>query len=402
MRLIASLFLLVWLAGCINTGSSLDQPPVLKGSSEPSLIATGSGLILSWMEPHEGDILLKMSVHNGINWTSPKTIASGQDWFVNWADFPAIIANENSLFTYILKKSANSTYAYDVMYLVSKDLGNTWTSPQKLHQDTVTAEHGFVSAIPYKDGFYVSWLDGRNTINDAPMTIRGVYVDVEGNLNGAAEIDASTCDCCQTTMTLINNKPATFYRDRTDEEVRDIYYSRMLDSTWTVPESLNADGWNILGCPVNGPRAATFNNTTAVAWFTGAAEEEKVKLKILSETENVFGDEIVVDSPNALGRVDIQMDSSKIYVTYLTKLDNRTYIKLSIYDFQGRLFDSELIGTVKPDRGTGFPRIALWHEQLIITWTDIDEMKVKVLKYPLNKENFSSRTSVAKMFNNLD
>lgn len=395
MRFLAFLFLSVLLAGCINTGGSLDQPPVQKGSSEPSVVATDNGLILSWMEPYEGDILLKMSLHNGIRWSSPKTIANGQDWFVNWADFPAIIANENSLFTYILEKSASSTYAYDVMYLVSKDLGNTWTNPQKLHQDTVSAEHGFVSAIPYKDGFYVSWLDGRNTINDAPMTIRGVYVDGEGGLNAAAEIDASACDCCQTTMALVNNKPSTFYRDRTNEEIRDIYYSIMLDSNWTEPQSLNADEWNIPGCPVNGPRATTFNNITAVAWFTGANEEEKVKLKILSDAEAGFGDEIIVDSPNALGRVDIQMDSSKIYITYLTKLDNRTSIKLSIYDLNGLLLESELIATVKPDRGTGFPRMALWHEQLIITWTDIDEMKVKILKYPLNKEQFSSR---AKLF----
>ena len=94
------------------------------------------------------------------------------------------------------------------------------------------------------------------------------------------------------------------------------------------------------------------------------------------------------------------MDSSKIYITYLTRLDNRTSIKLSIYDFYGQLLDSELIATVKPDRGTGFPRTALWHEQLIITWTDINEMKVKVLKYPLNKENFSSGARVVKLFKN--
>jgi hypothetical protein len=401
MRIISSLLLLGWLAGCVNTGSSLDQPPVQKGSSEPSVIVTDNGLILSWMEAHEGDILLKMSVHNGIKWSPPKTIAKGQDWFVNWADFPAILANENSLFTYFLKKSESSTYAYDVMYLVSQDLGSSWSNPQKLHQDTVAAEHGFVSSIPYKDGFYVSWLDGRNTIDKAPMTIRAVYIDGEGNLNDAAEIDASTCDCCQTTMTLINNEPVTFYRDRTSDEIRDIYYASLIDSIWTQPQSLNADDWSIAGCPVNGPRATSYKNTTAVAWFTGANKVEKIKLKISSETGG-FGDEIIVDSPNALGRVDIQMDSSKIYITYLTRLDNRTSIKLSIYDFYGQLLNSELIATVKPDRGTGFPRTALWNELLIITWTDIDEMKVKVLKYPLNKENFSSGARVDKIFKNLN
>ena len=391
MRIIIPLVLLVGLTGCLNTGSSIDDPPVSKGSAEPSLVNTENGLILSWMEPNEGDILLQMSVHNGIKWTSPKTIAKGEDWFVNWADFPAIVANGDMLFVHFLQKSASETFAYDVMYSVSTDFGSNWSTPLKLHQDTVFAEHGFVSAIPYEQGFYVSWLDGRNTVNKEPMTIRAAYVDEQGNLSNAAEIDSTTCDCCQTTMAMAGGEPITFYRDRSNDEIRDIYYSILVDDNWTNPKSLNADDWYIAGCPVNGPRAVSIGNTTAVAWFTGANEEEKVKLKISSDNGNTFGDEIIVDSPNALGRVDIQMDSARIYVTYLTKPDNRTSIKLSIYDYAGQLLDSKLIAGVKPDRGTGFPRTAIWHEQLIITWTDIDEMKVKVLKYPLNKESFTGR-----------
>ena len=57
----------------------------------------------------------------------------------------------------------------------------------KIHDDNTFSEHGFVSSIPYKDGFMVSWLDGRNTygVGDhghakGAMTIRSAVLDFNG------------------------------------------------------------------------------------------------------------------------------------------------------------------------------------------------------------------------------
>jgi hypothetical protein len=393
MKVILHIILLVILAGCNYKGSSITDPPVGIGAQEPSLIVTDQGLVLSWQEPYEGDILLKMALHDGLKWSPAITIAKGDDWFVNWADFPAIIANGDKLFVHFLQKSSESMLAYNAMFLISPDMGETWSAPKQLHQDTVTAEHGFVSGVPYEEGFYVSWLDGRNTIGiKGNFTLRGGYVTSDGALLNSAEIDDNTCTCCQTTMTIINNVPFTFYRDRSEEEIRDISYAKLVDGNWSEPQRFNEDNWLIPGCPVNGPVAKSYANTMAVAWFTGANGENKVKLKISADAGNTFGDEILVDGSNAIGRVDVQMDSTKIYVTFIGATDNGTAVRLKVYDYSGELQDTEVIASVSAERGTGFPRTAIWNDNLIISWTDVEQHSVKIIQYPLNKEHISAGT----------
>ena len=392
MKKILHLLVVALISACANKGSSITDPPIGSGAEEPSLTVTEGGLVLSWMEPYEGDIVLKMSLHNGVKWSPAKSIAKGDDWFVNWADFPAVVANGNLLFAHFLQKSARPTFAYDVMFTVSQNMGETWSTPKKLHQDTVSAEHGFVSAVPYNDGFYVSWLDGRYTTEQhGAMTIRAAYIDGNGEINHAAEIDNSTCDCCQTAMSLVNGVPWSFYRNRTEEEVRDMYYSKLVEGQWSEPEVLNEDNWLINACPVNGPEASTYNKSIAVAWFTGAEGEQKTKMKISHDEGNSFGEAILVDETKSFGRVDVQMDSAYIYVTYLSKKDASAAIMLKVYNHSGILQRSEIIAAVSPERGTGFPRTALWHENLIITWTDVDQHTIKVLKYPLNKEQIGAQ-----------
>ena len=395
MRKIGYIIVLALLAGCVDMGGKITELPVGLGAEEPSVITTDNGLVISWQEPYEGDILLKMSAHNGIKWSPAKTIAKGEEWFVNWADYPAIVANGDLLFAHYLQKTSNEMLAYNVMFLVSSDMGESWSEPKQLHQDTVTAEHGFVSAVPYADGFYVTWLDGRYTTgNKGKFTLRGVNVTNEGALVDAVEIDDDVCTCCQTSMTIIDNVPWSFYRDRSEEEIRDIYFSKFVDNSWSEPELFNEDNWHIPGCPVNGPMATSYGNNLAVAWFSGADGAYNVKLKISTDAGNSFQEEILVDGPKSIGRVDIKMDASQIYVTFITNNGEQAAIKLNTYDYSGKLIDAEILASVSAARGTGFPRTALWHENLIVTWTDVEEHTIKVLEYPLNKEHISAQAGI--------
>ena len=393
MYRIILVLILAWLVSCEINKGTLNDPPVAKGSGQPTIINIDDGLILAWQEPFKGDILLRMSVYRNPKWSAPKTIAKGDDWFVNWADFPAIVANGDELFVHYLENTDSKGLAYNIMYTVSSDLGDTWTKQKKLHEDTTATEHGFVSAVPYKDGFYVSWLDGRNTHgNTGNFGLRAAFVSVDGTVTNRAELDNNTCTCCQTTMTLVNNQPWVFYRNRTEDEIRDIYFTNLTDSGWVTPTSLNPDNWHIAGCPVNGPVATTYKNTMAIAWFTGANGDNKVKLKISDDAGRSFSDEIIVEDIHPIGRVDVAMDSTKIYVSYMADREDEASIILKVYNYSGTLLDTEIMIAVSPDRDTGFPRIAIWREFLIFTWTDIDLMKVKALSYPLDPNSIMAKS----------
>ncbi len=93
----------------------------------------------------------------------------------------------------------------------------------------------------------------------------------------------------------------------------------------------------------------------AVAWYTGADGVEKVKLKISKDEGSSFSDVILVDSPNSFGRVDVQMDSASIYITYLTKKDASAAIMLKVYDYSGVLQSSEVLAIVSQKGVPGFP-----------------------------------------------
>ena len=61
------------------------------GSSLPYLYSNNSKTLLSWVEK-VNDSLSKLKFTELVKgkWQEPKEIITGTDWFVNWADFPAI------------------------------------------------------------------------------------------------------------------------------------------------------------------------------------------------------------------------------------------------------------------------------------------------------------------------
>jgi hypothetical protein len=69
--------------------------PAAPGSGEPNLAAGADGsTYLSWIEPRPDSAhALRFAARGpGGAWTEPRTIAQGKGWFVNWADFPSVLA----------------------------------------------------------------------------------------------------------------------------------------------------------------------------------------------------------------------------------------------------------------------------------------------------------------------
>ncbi|MFL3000272.1 MAG: hypothetical protein ACJZZ9_07435 [Cytophagales bacterium] len=57
-------------------------------------------------------------------------------------------------FHFILQKSSEETFSYDVNYHLN--INDSWSDMKKIHDDNTFSEHGFVSSVPFKDGFIVS------------------------------------------------------------------------------------------------------------------------------------------------------------------------------------------------------------------------------------------------------
>ena len=355
--------------------------PSLINSSLPRLFSNGEDLLMSWIQNKDSIVSLKYSKFNGINWTAPTEIISGSDWFVNWADFPAIADNNGSILTNILKKSAEGTYTYDIHLQLYSKQKNTWKNNILLNQDGIKSEHGFVSMLPYNnDSFFVTWLDGRTLVGvpkeNEQMTLRAAFIDAEGEISNDILLDDKTCECCNTAATMTSNGPIVAYRDRSDTEIRDISIVRFVNGNWTAPKNVYQDHWEIPGCPVNGPAIDSFNDAVALAWFTAENDNPRIQVSFSENQGETFGLQYRVDNGNAIGRVDIVMiDQNNAVVSWMEPDGIDTLIQILKVSSNGEKNIPITITKTRSERSSGFPQLELVGDRLYVAWTSLEDKK---------------------------
>ena len=352
--------------------------PARGGAAQPFLHATSDALFMSWLEPvpETGTVALRIARFASGRWSEARTITEGTNLFVNWADFPSVVADRRGvLFAHWLEKSGSDTYAYDVRLATSKDGGRTWSKPFLLNRDGRKTEHGFVTLTPLMgSGVGATWLDGRNMPEgkeEGEMTVRYATVDEDGDVRSDVQLDGRTCECCTTGMAMTTDGPVVVYRDRSSEEVRDIAVVRRAESGWTKPALVHADGWKIAGCPVNGPQVASSGRRIAVAWFTAAQDHQRVYVAFSDDAGRSFGKPIVVDDGMPVGRVDIVMlDSKTAIVSWIEQTTAGAEVRARLVGRNLSPTSSIKIAASSAARAAGFPRMARVGRDVYIAWTD--------------------------------
>jgi len=337
------------------------------------------------MEPNDDGKLLRYSVFDQGSWGASATAARDDDMFVNWADLPAVIPiGSGTLLAHWLSYVADSPYAYQILTAYSADGGSTWSAPGSPHTDGTATEHGFVSSYSAENGVGLIWLDGRET-PDEGMTLRSASLDSEGDLHDESLIDDLVCDCCQTDVAETDGGPVAIYRNRTDEEVRDIYVSRFLDGEWQPGTPVSDDGWVISGCPVNGPSIDSAGNRVAIAWFTAANNKPIVKTAFSTNAGKSFSKPIEIASKGTSGHVGVSVIDRHSYVVSWLESDNDgSYeINLRALTLDGQIGPATTVGRTSLARTV--PQMTRVGDKLILAWTDklSDLSKVVSVEVPI-------------------
>lgn len=359
--------------------------PAAAGARLPRLSEAGGVLWLSWVEPRgESGHALRYAVFEDGSWSAPIAVAEGQRWFVNWADFPSVVPLPGGgAAAHWLRRSGDAPYAYDVVMAVSAN-GLDWSRPVTPHGDGTTTEHGFVSLFPDGDGVGAVWLDGRRMAgagghdgHDAhgaaaggAMTLRAGLVDRAGTAVSEAELDSRTCDCCQTAAVVTETGPLVFYRDRSEDELRDIRVVARTDGVWGEPTLVAADGWRIAGCPVNGPAAAASGARVAVAWFTAADERPRVLAAFSDEGAKGFRAPVEVAAGTVSGRVGVALLSDgDAVVSWVAAAGDGAEIRYRRVAADGQAGPPHTLTRVDAARSAGFPQLASGGDGLVFAWT---------------------------------
>ncbi|HWS89855.1 MAG TPA: sialidase family protein [Pyrinomonadaceae bacterium] len=359
--------------------------PAGADSREPELSPTADGrAILSWVEKKgEKGHALRFALRDAGGWSEARTVAEGDNWFVNWADFPSVIAlADGSLAAHWLVKSGAGTYAYDVNVARSGDGGKTWGRAFVPHTDGTQTEHGFVSLLPLADGrLGAVWVDGR-ALKDlkegheedgplpASMQLRYAAIDGQGRLSDEAVLDERICECCQTAAAMTAEGPVVAYRDRSEQEVRDIHFVRRQPGGWSAPRPAHADNWQVKACPVNGPQLAADGRRVALAWFTGEGDAPRVQVAFSSDAGATFGRPARVDDGEAMGRVDVLLlaDGSAL-VCWMSGGAAGGANKVRRVAPDGTLGPVAVIARTDASRSSGFPRMARLGDTVLFAWT---------------------------------
>ena len=370
----------VLAAGPMSAQTILKTPDIA-GSEEPNLVTGRDGRVyLSWLEPVQPKgYALRFSVRGPQGWSAAKTIAKGTNWFVSPADFPslAVLSDGTLAATWLVATGGPDSEAYDINVAFSKDSGTTWGKPVVPHRDTKKRQHGFLSLVPTSDAKLAAiWLDGRNMPSEEEGNMALMYTTIapNGTLGPEMQIDNRTCECCKTALTATPDGLIAVYRDRSDKEIRDISIARFANGKWSSAEPLSKDGWEIEGCPVNGPAVSSNGKNAAVAWFTAPGDKPQVYLLMSTDSGKTFGKKIRVDGGNPQGRVEVvSLASGDAVVSWIERTPQGPRLEIRRFGANGAAAAPIDVSKTASVRSGGFPKMVVTGNDIVLAWTDSSE-----------------------------
>lgn len=378
----------------VSITSATPPPPCGSHAMAPTLCPDGTGAWLSWLEPAPArgtatsdDVWrLQTSRYDAQTntWSPAHTVTQRRDFFVNWADVPQIgVAADGSLIATWLQKSGPGTYAYDIGVARSRDNGEHWTMLGTLNDDRTETEHGFVSLVPEGDGLRAVWLDGRAMTPEGhgdaghghghgggAMSLRTTIIT--DTIAPSKQLDDRTCECCPTAMVAMPSGTLIAYRDRADDERRDISLARRSSDDWVPPSDLHRDDWIIAGCPVNGPALDARQDTVVAAWYRGG-ESAGVQAAFSTDGGETFASPLAIAGDTALGRVDVTWTSPiTALVSWIDMHEDEAVLMTRHVSKVGELADSQMAAEVAGGRRSGYPRACQVGDATLLVWTAKD------------------------------
>ena len=398
------------LASCKGDGQAYTrvQPwplPISGSAAQPDLATTPSGeLLLSWVQPADGGKhalqLSRMQPHakaDAAAWSAPLQVASGKDWFLNWADTPHVYAlQDGSLWAHWLRSTGPGRMDYGIDLVRSGDDGKTWSKPRMVNLENSLGDHGFVTFWQQaKDQLGMAWLDSRQRAAAASlakgeshqheasdhdhggkdaMMLRGALFDAGVQELGEWPLDVSTCDCCTTSSALTDRGVVVVYRGRGANEIRDTRLVRFDGKHWTSPREVHADGWQIAGCPVNGPVVVAKGNTLWVAWYTEASGLPELRAARSDDAGDTFTAPVTIaKGPHVLGRLSLALADGHLLLSWLEQSADETQrLVLGRYDHAWQApHVVEVAKLAARGRASGMPRLRVAGGKAWLAWTDV-------------------------------
>jgi hypothetical protein len=203
-------------------------------------------------------------------------------------------------------------------------------------------------------------------------------------------VDPRVCECCSTAAVVTADGVLAAYRNRSDEEIRDIYVSRFAQGQWSEPALVHADNWHIQACPINGPALSAQGRNVAITWYTMTQDQGHAYLAFSTDAGRRFGEPIRLDDASSLGRVDVEMlqDGSAI-ASWIEISSDRSQFRLRRVNADGTRSSATTVAALAGSRT--YPRLAHAGNEVILAWTEGSGSEARVRTALVSVSNRSGR-----------
>jgi hypothetical protein len=211
------------------------------------------------------------------------------------------------------------------------------------------------------------------------MSVRFGAFDTAWTQTSDMPVDLRVCECCPTTAAMTSDGPIVAFRNRTEDEIRDIYVSRFDQGRWTTPTAVHDDGWKIAACPVNGPMLSARGRDVVLAWFTLKNDVGHSYAAFSTDAGRTFGKPIQLDDVASLGRVDVVLlPDGSAAVTWIEFAEERSSFALRRIEPSGRKSPVVPVAAIAGARASGYPRMAQHGDEIVFAWTETADGQMRV------------------------
>jgi peroxiredoxin len=164
--------------------------------------------------------------------------------------------------------------------------------------------------------------------------------------------------------------PVVVYRDRSEDEIRDIaLVRREADGRWSEPIRVHDDGFHTDGCPVNGPAVIAEGAFVAVGWYT-LGGNGGVRVALSDDGGRSFEAPITLDGADAVGRADLAGLGGEVAVSWMAAAgENGAEIRIARVGSDGA-GEPLVVARTDASRAAGVPRMTRTGDSLFLAYTE--------------------------------
>lgn len=388
--------ILITLQSCNTSEKKENSKPTLL--SDPQYTASSAFLtsdennipMISWIEIDSSDnknFYFAKWDKDAQNFTSRKPIPIEQNASIHAEGMPKFAVKDDRTIVAIYETSIPSETSRfglsDIKFVSSTDEGNTWTKPQSIQSDGLQiGSRSFSGILRLDDGEVgVSWLGTNPDKKIGGRPVKFAKTNSKNSFEKEILIDSTACECCRTALSSNGQGEVSLvYRDLLPGSVRDISISRSTNNgkDFAEPVTFSRDGWEIDGCPHNGPAVVSHQEKTFVTWFT-AADEKGVFYAEL-DNNNQTTSKIQLSQHGNFAQLTLMPDESKVIVYDEDYEDEGTkYNKIIVNKVkQNEVFEKEI--SMPHTYGT-HPAIQVATEHdVIVAWEDKNKIYYRLVK----------------------